>query len=190
MAKLNARGVKSRQNSILRYIASTDIDKTASDMNVSAASLQRFVRAKPETIRRNPDKYNRLLNADAKSVARENDVKLVQRLSGKRLKKAYGVNDPSPRLNRSIRLAKATRERYAVQEKGKTIYRPVSPTKVRAPREQILNNMAGWRRDSITDAYKNGDLTKDEAKNLMRKLYRNSGLNNSQADAAFEKASE
>lgn len=190
MARLNTRSVKSRQNSVLRYIASTDIDKTASDLNVSTKQLQRFVRAKPETIRKRPEQYNKLLSADAKQVARENDVKLVQRLSGKRLKKAYGTQNPSPRLNRSIRLAKATREKYAVQENGKTIYRPVSPTKIKTQREQILTNMAGYRQKNIIDLYNSGDISESEAKQLMRKLYRNSGLSQSQADQSFEKATE
>lgn len=190
MAKrLNARSVKSRQSAVLRYIVSTDIDKTASDLGVSTNQLQRFARSSPETVRKHPERYSRILSADTKQVARENDVKLVQRLSGKRLKSARKriyEPKPNPRLIKAVRLSEATRERRRIEsEEGKIIYAPVK-RRAEYSRNQIITNLGGMRRAEILDLYNSGEITESEAKTLMRKLYRNSGLSAARADSNFE----
>lgn len=183
MKKLNAQSVKSRQNSVLRYVASTNIEKTARDMNVSTRQLKSFLRANPKTV--NPK--NPLLSADAKSVAKQEDVKLVPVLRGKRLTKAWNEIESSERTRKAVRLASATRERRVVVEDGKRTYRPLKPTRVQPAREQIINNMSGMNQKSIFNLYSSGDISEDEAKGLMRKLYKNSGLSNARADSAWRK---
>lgn len=186
MARLNARSVKSRQNRVLRYVASTDIDKSAQDLGVSTNQLTRFLRAKPQTVQKHPERYRKLLETDTQAVAKEKDVKLVQRLSGKRLNKAYAYQ--TERSNRAVKLAKATREKRKVVEEGRTFYRPVNETKAKASRQQILTNMSGYSAKSIIELYHEGSLTESEAKRLMRKLFANSGVSASQADSYWEKA--
>ena len=191
MARLSKRSAKSRQNAVLRYVASTDIERTARDMNVSTSQLNRFLRAKPETIQKSPDRYSRLLSSDVKSTAQEKDVRLVQRLSGERRKKALARREQSERLMRSVRYTEATRERYrTVSASGKISYQPVPINRIEVQKEQILNNMADLNQRRILDLYFDGELDEDEARDLMRKLYKNSGLNRTKADEAFEKAIE
>lgn len=190
MARLSTRSVKSRQNRVLRYVASTDSDKTAADLNVSQNTLNRFLRAKPETIKKNPDRYRKLLESNPEGTAKEKNVKLVQRLSGKRKKEAYARRGESERLQRAIRLSNVTQERYKTEVDGQTVYRPYKPTRVKASREQILNNMAGDSQASILDQVRKGIITRNEGRTKLRKLYRNSDLTNAQADSAFEKGLE
>lgn len=187
MKKLNARSVKSRQNSVLRYVASTDIDRTARDLNVSTRQLKSFLRSNPQTVEVNQARYQKLLSADAKAVAKQQDVKLVPNVRGKRLSKAFGKRTTDERMAKAVRLANATRERYKSIEGNRIKYRPLKPTRVKAGREQIINNMAGLTQKSILNGYNEGLFSDDEARTLMRKLYRNSGLSNAQADGAWRR---
>ena len=191
MARLSKRTAKSRQNAVLRYVASTDIEKTARDMNVSTSQLNRFLRAKPETIQKSPGRYSRFLSVDVKETATEKDVRLVQRLSGERRKKALARRDSSERQMRTVRYTEAVRERYkTVSASGEIHYEPVPINRIEVSREQILNNMSNLNQKMILDLYFDGEIDEDEARELIRKLYKNSGLSKAKADAAFEKAIE
>ena len=191
MARLSKRTAKSRQNAVLRYVASTDIEKTARDMNVSTSQLNRFLRAKPETIQKSPGRYSRFLSVDVKETATEKDVRLVQRLSGERRKKALARRDSSERQMRTVRYTEAVRERYkTVSASGEIHYEPVPINRIDVSREHILNNMSNLNQKMILDLYFDGEIDEDEARELIRKLYKNSGLSKAKADAAFEKAIE
>jgi len=191
MARLSKQTAKSRQNAVLRYVASTDIERTAKDMNVSTSQLNRFLRASPETIQKSPGRYNRLLSADVKSTAQQKDVRLVQRLSGKRRESAMARRDKSERLMRTVRYTEAVRsKRRVVSSEGKVSYEPVPINRIEVQREQIINNMANLNQKMILDLYFDGEITEEEARELLRKLYKNSGLKAAKADEAFEKATE
>jgi hypothetical protein len=172
----------------LRYVASTNIERTSRDFGVSPPKLRRYLKAKPETVARNPKTYDALLAADAKEVAREKDVKLVQRLSGQRLIRARERKTPTERQVRALRYSETARTRIRKVEEGVVTYRPVNPERVKITREQILNNMSGYNTKRIADMYAKGEISRGEAKTLMRKLYRNSGASAKRADAGFEKA--
>ncbi|HEY6018602.1 MAG TPA: hypothetical protein VIY48_01525, partial [Candidatus Paceibacterota bacterium] len=73
-------------------------------------------------------------------------------------------------------------------ETGKIHYRPANPERVRAARNQIVHDMAQWNTKSIVAAYQNGLLSRQEARQLMRDVYKNSGAGARIADAAFAKA--
>lgn len=191
MARLSKRTAKSRQNAVLRYVVSTDIEKTARHMNVSTSQLSRFLQAKPETIQNNPDRFNRLLSVDPKSVAQEKDVRLVQRLSGQRRKQVMDRERKTERQIRAVRYSEATRERRkVVSSSGQISYEPVPVNRIQVNRNQILNNMGHLNQKAILDLYFDGDIDEDEARELLRKLYKISGLSKAKADAAFEKATE
>lgn len=189
MARLGARSVKSKQKATLRYIASTDIERTARDYGVSTRTLRNFVSADPKTL--NQTRYSRILSADAKSVAQENDVRLVPRLTGERYKSVRQLAKPSERQVRSLRYTAATRERIRhVDPEGKVTYRPAKASRVKTERDQILNQMSGMNTKTIMNGYHDGLYTKSEAKKMLRKLYANSGVSAARANAAFDKASE
>lgn len=184
MARLNARSVKSRQNAILRYVVSTDVETAARDFNTTPNQIRSYLTASPKTLQ-NDRRYQKLLSADASTTAKKNDVRLVQRLSGKRLAAAYSRYDVDDRTARAIRYAQVTRIRRRIVENGKTKYVPLSTDKGTAARKQILANMSGESSKSIIDQYKKGVLTEDEAKDKLSKLWKNSGAKGS--DEYFSK---
>jgi len=188
--RLSARGVKSKQNAVMRYVVSTDIDKTSRDLGVSTKTLKRYLSAKPETIKKNPDQYGKLLSSDPKSVAKQKDVKLVQRLSGKRLSSAYGRYYGNKRLTRSVRLAQITREKHLVVQAGKKRYVPVDGHKAKYARKQVLANMADTTSASIMEQYKQGDLSEREAKSLLTTLWKNSDMKVQAAMDYFDEESD
>lgn len=182
MARLSKQTAKSRQKNILRYVVSTDVERTANDLGVSTKQVRAFIRAKPETIQKNPNRYRKFLTTDVRETAKENDVRLVQKLSGKRLYEAQKNKQPSERLERALRYSRATRERYQTTEQGRTVYRPARATVIEVNREQILNNMSGLNQRRIQDLHASGQLSRGEARKLMRQLYKNSGVNPSRAN--------
>lgn len=174
------RSVRSKQNAVLRYVVSTDVKRTSQDLGVSEDSLRRFLSAKPETVRNNPSKYGKILGVEPRETARNSDVKLVQRLSGKRLSKAYNRYGEDERLTRAIRLAQATRQRRKIVDDGKVRYVPLKSTeKGSIARKQILNNMSGQTSKSIIDQYQSGTLNEEEARSMLSQLWKNSGAKDS-----------
>lgn len=191
MARLSTRSAKSAQKSTIRYIASTDLERTARDFGVSENTLRRFVNAKPETIAQSRNKsYKKILSTDARSVAKENKVRLVPHLTREKTLLAKQKPAPTDREVRSIRYSEATisRIRKVDKETGKIHYRPANPERVKAARNQIVHDMAQWNTKSIVAAYQNGLLSRQEARQLMRDVYKNSGAGARIADAAFAKA--
>jgi hypothetical protein len=176
----STRGIRSKQKGLLRYIVSTDIDTAASDFGVSTDQLKRFVNAKPETIKKRGG-FNKLQNVSPVEIAKAKQVKLVQRLSGKRLKKAYGNYYGNERLTKAVRLAQATREKRLTTDDGKLVYKPVANTKAKIARKQILNNLSGSTTASIMEQYEKGVLKENEARAMLNTLWKNSG-----ADGAME----
>lgn len=167
--------VRSKQNAVLRYVVSTDVNRTAKDLGVSTQQLKNFLAAKPETVKKS-DKYGKILRSDPQTVAKKEDVKLVQRLSGKRLGKAYNRYGEDERLTRAIRYAQVTRQRRKVVSEGKVKYVPIDTDKGKIARKQILNNMSGESAKSIMDQYQKGIMTEDETKDKLNRLWKNSGV--------------
>jgi hypothetical protein len=165
--------IRSRQKGILRYIVSTDIDTAARDFGVSTDAIKRFVGAGPKTVQKS-DRFNKLVDVDPVEIAKGKQIKLVQRLSGKRLAKAYGQYYGKPRLTKAVRLAQATREKRRIEVDGKIIYKPVAQTKSKVARKQILNNLAGMTSASIMDQFNQGTLKESEARAMLNTLWKNS----------------
>lgn len=191
MARLSTRSAKSAQKSTIRYIASSDIERTARDFGVSESTLRRFVNAKPEVLARSRDKgYRKILATDAKSVAKENRVRLVPRLTREKIQTLSDEQRREQRTARSIRYTESVTERIRKVDKdtGKIHYRPANPERAKIARKQIVSDMAQWNTKTVVQAYLDGVLTKNEARTIMRKLYKNSGAGARAADAAFEKA--
>lgn len=187
MARLSARSVRSKQNATLRYIASSDIERTARDYGVSTRTLRNFIKADPKSL--NQSTYNKFLAADAKGIAKNNDVRLVPRLSGERYREIRALERPTERQERSVRYTAATRERYKkVDKSGKVRYLPASQERIEQNRKQILAGMAGTNTKTIVALYQEGSITRGEARGMMRKLFANSGVSKGRADAAFRKA--
>lgn len=191
MARLSTRSAKSAQKSTIRYIASTDIERTARDFGVSEKALRRFVSAKPESLAQSRSKsYRKIMSTDVHAVAKSGKVRLVPRLTREQTLAAKSQERISPREVRSIHYSEAVIERIrkADKETGKVHYRPASKERVKAARTQIVNDMAQWNSKSILAAYNDGLLTKREAKQLLRNLFKGSGAPASAADAYFAKA--
>lgn len=190
MARLSTRSAKSAQKSTIRYIASSNIERTARDFGVSEKTLRSFINAKPETLAQSRSKsYRKILATDTRQVAKENQVRLVPRLTRERYLQERENVSPSQRTVRSMRYTEATVERIRSVDKetGAVRYKPANPERVAQARNQIVNDMAVWNQRSIVEAYQNGVITKKEARTLMRKLYKNSGVSAARADAAFGK---
>lgn len=191
MARLSTRSAKSAQKSTIRYIATTDIERTARDFGVSENTLRRFVNAKPEALAKSRNKsYRKILSTDVRAVAKSEKVRLVPRLTREKTLLAKQESAPSERTVRSIRYSESIMERIPKRDKetGKLHYRPANPERVKAARNQIIHDMTRWNTKSIVASYNNGMLTRREAINLMRDVYKNSGAPASAADAAFAKA--
>lgn len=191
MARLSTRSAKSAQKSTIRYIASSDIERTARDYGVSEFTLRRFVSAKPEALAKSRDKnYRKILSTDARAVAKQNQVRLVPRLTREKLQSLSDEQRTQQRTARSVRYTEAITERIRTKNKdtGQIHYRPANQERVKNARKQIVSDMAQWNTKTITQAYKDGLLTKREARNLMREVYKNSGAGARAADAAFAKA--
>lgn len=187
MARLSARSVKSRQKQTLRYIASTDIERTARDYGVSTRQLRNFLTKDPKSVDQRT--YDKILATDAKQLAREKEVRLVPRLTTDKYNLALKETFPADRTVRSLRYTSVVRERIRkVDDEGKVHYKPVSVERQKTERAQILGNMSGMNTKRIVNMYQEGLITRGEAKQMMRKLYKNSGVSASRADAALRKA--
>lgn len=177
--------IRSKQNQVLRYVVSTNVDKAAKDLGVSTKSLRKFVSASPETVKKNPINFG-LLKSTPATVAKEKDVKLVQRLSGKRLRDAYPYFGKRERTTQAIRFAQVTRTRRRIIEDDVVKYVPVAETKGRIARKQILSNMGATSAKSVMWQYNEGTITETEARDLLIKLWKNSGVSASKAHEYFD----
>lgn len=174
--KPSAQSIRSKQNAVLRYVVSTDVDKTSRDLGVSTDQLKRFLNAKPETVKKNPQQYQKLLSSKPTETAKAKDITLVQRLSGKRLSAAYSRYGKSERTTRAIRYAQVTRQRRKVVENDVVKYMPIQTDKGRVARKQILANMGGESANAVMTQYHKGTITESEAKDILAKLWKNSGV--------------
>ena len=186
----NVRSVRSKQNQVLRYVVSTDVDKTSKDLDVSTDSLKRFLNAKPETVKKNPSRFSKLLQSEPTKVAKEKNVKQVQKLTGKRLSAAFNRYQTSERTARSIRYSQATRRRRRVEEGGTVRFVVLDTTKGETARKQILENMGGTTAKQVMTQYHRGDITQNEAKRILRKLWANSGVKPEKAEEYFDENNE
>ena len=189
MARLGTRSVKSAQKSTIRYIATTDIGKTARDFGVSEKTLRRFINAKPEQIAQSRSKsYKKILSTDVRAVAKQERVRLVPRLTRDQTLLAKQYSD-DPRKLRSVRYTEAITERIrSVDNDGNVHYRLANPERTQNAKNQMISETATWNQNRIVNGYNSGLLSKKEARMLMRKLFANSGVSAARADAAFEKA--
>lgn len=194
MSKPNARSVRSKQTAILRYIASTDINTTSADLGLSTKTLRRFVSAKPETVRKHPERFTTAMAANPKQTAKDKGQKLVPYLSGERLKRAYRVqNSPeyiSPKgrkikvdtdwTKRSIRYAQVAHTRYQVMTPEGRKYREIVPSnrKNLYAQRQILSGLQGENTHSLINKWRSGEWSYNDALSAVRQLWSNS-------DAAF-----
>lgn len=191
MARLSTRSAKSAQKSTIRYIASSDIERTARDYGVSESTLRRFIAAKPESLAKSRDKnYRKILSTDARAVAKENQVRLVPRLTREKIQSLSDEQRRDQRNVRAIRYTESVTERVRKVDKktGKIRYRPANQERVQNARKQIVSGMAQWNTKTVVQAYKDGLLTEKEARTIMRNIYKNSGAGARAADAAFAKA--
>lgn len=192
MARLNARSVKSRQNAVLRYIASTDLDTAASHFGISTQTLRNFVNATPKRILEVQDHYQKPLSLSPSEIAKARNVRLVPRLSGHRLSQAYRHQNmpeyktPKGRtvrvdtdwLTRSIRYAQATRTHYQWKDPRthKIEYREIAPysRKEIFAKRQILSGLQNENTRSLVSKYKTGRMSRSESLRNIRLLWKNS----------------
>jgi hypothetical protein len=184
MKRPTRQSVRSKQNAILRYIISTDVDTSSKDLGVPSKHLKAFVSVKPETVRKYPERYGKLLGTDTKSVASQHDRKLVQRLSGKRLYKAetrYQKEGADSRLVRAVRLARATRTHRKIVEEGQVRYVPV--VKSAQSREEVIDlvmrDLASYNVSTIREQLDRGEITEEEAREIVeywRQLYKKADI--------------
>jgi hypothetical protein len=192
MSKPNARSVRSKQAAILRYIASTDLTTSSSELGLSTSTLTRFVNAAPETIQKSPDRFSRALQIKPQQIAKEKGRRLVPRLSGERLRQKNRLryvteyvspkgrkikNDPDWTV-RSLRYAEATRTHYSVQKEGKTVYVEIERERRRDiyAKRQLTDSLSGETTRSLINKYNAGTWTRGEALSAIRQLWKNSDV--------------
>lgn len=174
MAKNPARGIRTRQNAVLRYSLSTSLEETAKDFGVTPKQLANFLRKKPDDLSKSKSKaYKRLLAADAKAVARDNDVKLVSKLYGERYARTLR-NQNTPRKVKSVQYTKATKtKRRLATGKYENIITAESQ------RQSVISSMTynpkGYSVRYIRQEMAAGRMSESEARSIVanwRKLYK------------------
>jgi hypothetical protein len=196
MPKPSAQSIRSKQAAYFRYIASSNIESTSNDLGISTKTLRRFLSAKPETVRKSPEKFSKALSLKPTAIAKERERRLVPRLYGQRLKTAYArmntpeITDKRGRTykvdtdwtKRSIRYAQATRSKYkGVSPEGVVSYVPVQSGKdthhrQEYARRQIVNGLANENTASLVRKYKAGTMSYDDSLSAIRRLWRNSDV--------------
>jgi hypothetical protein len=196
MPKPNARSIRSKQAAYLRYIASSDIETTSSELGLSTKTLMRFLKAAPETVLKSPESFTHVLSIYPQEMARERNRKLVPKLSGKRLGRTFRLmNTPqfvtkSGRVQyvnvdwykRAVRYAQATRtKRRVTSPEGIVTYVPVQSgvdthNRQSFARHQILSGLANENTRSLLAKYNAGTMSKVELERKINELWGNSDI--------------
>jgi hypothetical protein len=196
MSKPSAQSVRSKQSKILRYIASSDLSITSSDLGLSTNTIRKFLAASPQTVQKHPEKFSRVLKVSPLEVAKERERRLVPKLSGERLKRALRNMNSSELVSktgrvykndigwtkRSVNYARATRLRYTtISPEGKVTHPLRYEVKESHKRHvfatrQILAGFAGENSRSMIVKFKTGAWSYDKTQAALRDLWNNSDV--------------
>lgn len=187
--------VRSRQHRVIRYIYSTDLQTAARHYNVSTKQLERFISNDPKRMKSRVQKdpaYLRLYQTDPKELAREQDVRLVPRLSRKRyyaLQKP-GVT-PTERQQLAINYRTVTRTRiYHKSATGKISYTQATERENQTiqSRESLLIQGYGQYTTvaALQAGYSDGDLQIRDVQTIVGVWKENYNLKQDRVDDILE----
>lgn len=176
----STQSVRAKQNQVLRYVITTSPSKAAGDLGVSPQTLNRFLRASPESIAKKPTGYQSVLKLSPKAIAEQNSIKLVPKVTGQRFIRLRHLPSTTSRV-RKLNYAEATTSRRK-DEEGNFI--PVEEYNENREKqtERAIQGLAGRNATIIIADLDSGVIDRDEALRQLRLLWKLSGLSPKLAD--------
>lgn len=171
----SAPSIRSKQHQVLRYIYSTDPKTVARDYNVSTEKLRQFAMGNPKRMKSRVLKdpvFRRFYESDPREIAKQNDVKLIPRLTRKRYIELRRKSDLERREKLAIEYRTVTKTReYKVTPEGKVTYPPLNARQIQmqqARKELEFKDLGEYtNKKAVQEGLQEGLLTPSDVRTIV-----------------------